>query len=89
MLVCVCVCVCVLVCVCMLVCPKLELLDIKDVGVPKNMTHPPATSRFNNKWCDQKKPARVQFVFTSCIMKAMELDPDVDVTIGIDLKLPR
>ena len=60
---------------------KLEELNIKDVGVPKNMMHllQPLDLATNGA---AKKMEKHEFsnYFNSCIMNAMEEDPNVDVT---------
>ena len=60
---------------------SLKTNQIELVAVPKNMTHFLLTCRFTNH-CTFKKFEKQVFseYFTSCIMEALEVEPDLDVT---------
>ena len=68
---------------------SLEANKIEVVTVPKNMTHllQPLDLTTNATFKKFEKRAFSEY-FTSCIMKALELEPDRDVTsIEVDLRL--
>ena len=70
--------------------PELEHLNIKDVKIPKNMTHLlQPLDLTTNRVIEKMEQRKFSHYFTKCITKALLDDPKRGVTtIKVDLKIP-